>query len=55
MRFRSDVRKYFFSKRVVEHGNRMLREMMESLSLEVLKKHSDAVLEGRGLVGKYWW
>ena len=52
-KFRLGIRTNFFSKRVAVYWHRLPREVVESLSLEVLKNRGDVALR---VMGQWaWW
>jgi len=49
-RFRLDIRKNFFTERVIRHCNGQLREVLDSHFLEVFERCVDMVLNNM-----VWW
>jgi len=48
-----DIRNNFFSERAVLQWHKLLREVVESLSLEVFKSHGGMALGD--MVGRQYW
>ena len=48
-----DITKYYFSRRVMRQLHRLPREVVKSPTLEMFKKHLDALLSDV-VSGKHW-
>jgi len=53
-KFRLNMRKNFFTLRMMEHWNRLPREVVDSPSLEILKTSLDTVLCNLLEVSLFW-